>query len=113
MSMFQEDLDRSEGLRKSLVRDARKADREDTERAEQFVQMLKSEAWALYRALLEQKIQECSDLLMTPAGSQDGLVKLAESAAMMRGLIVAKDLPNLIIATAPRTSAEEDDDHAH
>jgi len=26
---------------------------------------------------------------------------------------VAKDLPNLIIATAPRTSAEEDEDHAH
>ena len=98
-----------------LLREAKRADRIDRERAEMFTSMVNSPAWREYVALLEFKIQGFADVILAPGGSVDALVGLEYVKGTMSGLILARDLPSVTIAAmeqlrAERSEDDEDDD---
>lgn len=81
-----------------LFKAARAADTEDKERAQLFRSMTGSAAWKAYVELLESKLQTFSEALLAPAGSVDGMVALEYVKGAMSGLVLARDLPSVIIA---------------
>lgn len=94
-----------------LHKDGRKADKLDKERAEAFAVMVKTKGWALYTELLMNQIQVHGDRLMDPAGTVDGAVFLEYVKGTLRGLIMARDLPAVIIdAMKPAGPATDGDD---
>lgn len=90
-----------------LAKDSRAADKEDRERAELFEAMVKTPGWKLYEALLNQMVEERGKTVLAPAGSVDGAVLLEYEKGTMRGLIIAKDLPQLTILGAKQISAPD------
>lgn len=81
-----------------LLRDARAADKIDRERAELFGALIKSQGWQEYIAILEARLQGMADEILKPSGSIDAMVGLEYVKGAMSGLILARDIPSVIIA---------------
>src|SRR5258707_8753584 len=62
-----------------LMKEARKADRVDKERAELFEGMMKTPAWKSYVELLELRLQLFADVVLQPSTSIDGSIALERS----------------------------------
>lgn len=88
------DLERFE----ELIKQSRKAERVDRERAELFALMLRHPAWPEYVKLLDTRLQMFSDELLRPLQSMDqaGLQEFAKGA--MFAFVLMRDLPSNIIA---------------
>ena len=99
----------SERLR-DLIKEARKADSEDRQRANLFEAMVKSEHWKVYSALLGSRLQSFSDILLSPAGSVDGAMAQEFIKGAMFGLVLARDLPSTIISTMKAGVPDDEDD---
>lgn len=96
------------------LKEGRAADKIDKDRAEKFRAMTATEGWKLYIELLETRQQIFADALMTPAGTLDGAVALEYVKGTMSGLILARDLPSIIIAVmdspaGPATDGDDED----
>lgn len=87
-----------EKLTDQLVREAKKANAIDRERCELMEAMLKTPAWRSYIELLGLRIQAFGDQVLAPAGSVDGALSLEYLKGAMSGMIIARDLPTVIIA---------------
>jgi hypothetical protein len=97
----------------AIQRESRAADRIDRRRAELFRSMTKTEGWKVYMELVEAKIQDFSDQLMQPATSVGSLIASEYIKGAMSGLIMARDIASVTIATAEalqRPQAEDDND---
>lgn len=95
-----------------LVKQARKADSEDRQRADLFEAMVKSEHWKIYSQLLASRLQSLSDILLSPAGSIDGAMAQEYIKGAMFGLVLARDLPSTIISTMKAGVPEDEEDDA-
>lgn len=98
-----------------LIRLSREADRIDRRRAELFEPMMKSAAWAEYQSMLKEKIERFSEQLLAPSASMDGMVASEWIKGAMSGLIMARDITSVTLATveAMRSNGQnqaEDDD---
>jgi len=94
-----------------LLREARKADRIDRERADAFVSLVKHPGWDMYMEILNAKIQMLADQVLAPAASIDALVGMEYVKGAMSGLIMARDIPSVTIAAkAELQPVKEDDD---
>lgn len=97
-----------------LFKAARVADKIDKERAEQFIVMQRTEGWRLFQELVGLRIQLFADAIMLPAGSVDAAIALEYVKGAMSGLIIARDLPSVIVgamkASVPAADGEDDDD---
>lgn len=81
-----------------VMKDFRKADKEDRERAELFKAMINSPGWKAYIGVLEAKIQSYSEQLLAPSGGLDGMVASEWVKGAMSGLIMARDVVSVTIA---------------
>lgn len=94
-----------------LLKEARAADKIDTERAEKFQGLLAHPGWSIYQDLLNARIQLFADAVMGPAGSVDGAIALEWIKGAMSGVILARDLPSVTIAAmqtaVPATDGED------
>lgn len=94
-----------------VIKVARAAQKIDRERAQLFEALVASPAWKSYIELLNSLLQARSDQLMAPAGSIEGAIALEYVKGTMGGLIMARDLPSLIIDSmkpaVPATDGEE------
>lgn len=88
---FQEELT-------DLLKQSREAEREDRNLAEALEPMVNMEGWQLYTTVLNRLIQSRADEILRPISSVDGAIALEHVKGAMRGLIMARDLPSLIIS---------------
>jgi hypothetical protein len=100
-------MQRVDQLIEDLQRNARAADREDKERAQLFRGMIASPAWKAFIALLEVKLQLHADIMMAPALSVDGMVAREYVKGAMSGLVLARDLPSIIIDAMDKLRQEQ------
>lgn len=95
-----------------LQKQGRAADKEDRERAELFAAMLQTPAWKFYVSLLDKRIQAHADVLMGPAVSVDRAIALEYVKGAMSGLVMARDLPSVIVTaikdSLPARDGEDD-----
>lgn len=101
MSYSDEDTDvrtTQERLVATLLSDARKADAIDRERADFLQALVKTPGWKVYLELLNLRIQNFADQVMAPAGSINGMISSEYLKGAMSGVIIARDLPAVIIA---------------
>ena len=92
---------------------ARVADKDDKELAEILEGLVKHPGWVAYQTLLGRRIQMFADTVMAPAGSNDGAIALEWVKGAMSGLLIARNLPSVIIdAMKPKAPATDGDDDA-
>lgn len=92
-----------------LLREARKALKEDKEKAELFELLLKHPAWGAFERLLQAQIQVRADEVIAPARSVDELVAREYVKGAMSGLLLALGLPGAIIAAMKTSSGTSDE----
>lgn len=96
-----------------LLSAARKANKEDRERAELFEGLVRSASWKSYVALLMGRVQAFSDVILQPAGTRDNVLLLEYLKGAMFGLLLARDLPSVTIEAmktlTPTPIPDEDD----
>lgn len=85
-------------LVEKLVREARKADKEDQVLADAMGRLLSSQDFQTYLTkLIYPRIMAFGTALTAPAGSLDGLVTSEYIKGTLCGLCLARDLPSVII----------------
>ena len=90
-----------------LLQEGRRQTKLDKERADVFEALVKSPGWKIYEELLGARIQALGGEILEPAGSVDGAIALEHVKGTMKGLILARDLPSIIIGnTKADTSAQ-------
>lgn len=105
-----EDIERD--YRKEVLEEARRSQKLDADRAEYFEVMVKTPGWAQYVAMLAQRIQEQADMLMVPATKVDDIVGIEHTKGVLKGLIIARDLPTIAIEAARREVQDVDPSEA-
>lgn len=100
----------NEATQKVMEEEARKARKEDRDRAELFSVMVNTPAWKAYVALLNVKIQECGDIVMIPLETLDKALGMENVKGTMKGLLLARDLPSVVIATSKEQGNGQDVD---
>lgn len=80
-----------------LKKIARDADRVDKDRAESLRILMRLPVWAVYVSILDAKIQELGDNILAPVSSVDGCIVAEGVKGTMRGLLLARNLPEQII----------------
>lgn len=80
-----------------LKKIARDADRVDKERADLLRALVKHPGWAVYVGILNAKLQELGDDVLAPLSSVDGCIVAEGVKGTMRGLLLARNLPEQII----------------
>jgi hypothetical protein len=101
-----------EKLVTELLKNARAADKIDRERGELMQALVQTPAWRAYNELLGFRIQNFADSVLAPSGSINGMVAQEYLKGAMSGLIIARDLPTIIIAAMreiPRAANEGED----
>src|SRR5258706_15319904 len=93
-----------------LMKEARKADRVDKERAELFEGMMKTPAWKAYVELLELRLQLFADVVLQPSTSIDGSIALEYVKGAMGGIVMSRDLPSVTIALMSQINPSSDGD---
>lgn len=91
-----------------LLKEARKADKEDREKGEALGRLIKHPDWGAYVAMLDRKAQLFGDQLLLPAGGVDGCVRQEFVKGALSGLIMARDLPSVTIAAAKELRQPEE-----
>lgn len=97
-----------------LRKQARTANKQDRELAEFMQILIKSPGWPAYQELIHKRIDSLGMEVLEPAAGLDRAIALEYQKGTMRGLIMARDLPNVTIAamkdlTVPATENEDDD----
>lgn len=87
-----------------LLKIGRAADKVDKELADFMEALIKHPAWLAYQKQLDTRIQAHSDVVLGPAGSVDGAMTLEHIKGTMRGLLIARELPSVIIAAMKTAS---------
>lgn len=106
--MTTEDTQREE-LIQQLVRDSRKADREDKELGEAMSRLVKNPDFQSYMAkVIYPRVQAFGDELAMPSGSADGLVRSEYLKGALCGLCLARDMPSVIIAAMGEVRAAQE-----
>jgi hypothetical protein len=83
-----------------LLRDARKANREDQQIVDALQRLLASGEWKLYMdRIVGKRIQSLGELLLEPSGSTDGMVRSEFLKGALYGLCLARDLAGVIVAS--------------
>lgn len=95
-----------------LLSEARKAKKIDLERADAMTALITKPEWAVYVELLTPRIQNFADQLMAPLSTMDATLGQEYLKGAMSGLIIARDLPAVIIAAMKelRPAKDEDDE---
>lgn len=93
-----------------LVKQGRAADRVDKERAELMQALVASSGWKVYSELLASRIQVFGDAVLMPATSIDQCIGLEGIKGAMRGLLIARDLPSVIIEAMKELQPKSDED---
>lgn len=92
-----------------LLKSSREANTQDRKRKDAFEGMVKTPGWKLYQELLNTMVEQRGMVILSPAGSADAAVALEFVKGSMNGLILARDLPSLIIDATPATNLEDDE----
>lgn len=92
-----------------FVRESRAREKIDRERAELFVALLRTDGWKAYESLLASLLESKGSELLRPAGSLDGCIQAEHVKGTMYGLLLAKDLPGVTIASMRVQVPEEDE----
>lgn len=95
-----------------LIKASKDALRIDRARKEAFESLVKHPGWKLYQELLNTMANDRGMILLSPAGSMDAAVAMEFIKGSMNGLILARDLPMLVISDVPTKPAEGDDDES-
>ena len=81
-----------------ILKSSRKATKEDIQLAEDLESLRTHKGWNPYlQQVLGARIQDLGELLLQPAGTQDGLVRSEYIKGALYGLCLARDLPSVII----------------
>lgn len=104
--MQQDTNERLEDLR----RQARAADANDRALVEDLQKLTCHGAYFAFQMFLNRRIEMFSQELLGPAGSIDGLIAHEFVKGAMFGLILARDLPQVIVASLSHTAEDEQDD---
>lgn len=83
-----------------LLREGRKADKEDREKGEALGRLIAHPDWKVFVKMLDKKCQLFGDQLMVPSGGVDGCIRQEFVKGALSGLIMARDLPSVTIAAA-------------
>lgn len=95
-----------------LLKESRKAQREDRELAESMQVLLASKHFQLYLSrVIGSRLEEYGKLMLEPSGGMDGLVRSEFVKGAMYAFCLARDLPQIIIASMSdsRTTQEPPD----
>lgn len=95
---------------KDLLKDSRTYEQVDRERVEVFQSLIVHPGWKAYHDLLMQMIEDRGAEVLAPAGSIDGAMKLEYIKGAMSGLILARDLPHVSIASMKSVPATDKGD---
>lgn len=82
--------------RAELAKDAKKADVEDVKKARALQALTKMEGWIFYQAALNNLIADKTKNIFEPTPA-DGRDAEQHNKGVVYGLIVARDLPNVIV----------------
>lgn len=95
-------------IEESLRESARAADREDAEKREACAALVKNPNFLVYTNMLNKMIEDLGMTVLEPAQNLDACVALEGIKGTMRGLIRARDLARVTVATIPegRTGME-------
>lgn len=97
-------------LTEELLKIGREADKIDKERADTFEGLMKHPGWKLFTDLLDIRIAGLGESMLEPSNSVDGMVALEYVKGTMRGLLLARNLPQLTIqAMTPPKPADGDE----
>src|SRR3989304_4342396 len=95
-------------LQEELLKSSREALALDRKRRDAFEGMVKHPGWKEFQELLGLMIEERSAELLSPAGSVDRMIALEFVKGTMNGLILARDLPKIIIDNVPAATKEDE-----
>lgn len=99
---------------RELLKDSRAADKVDKELATAMQGLISRPEWQSYYALLQRQIETRGTVILAPAEGVDGAMLLEHVKGTMRGLLLAQNLPSLIInamqTSASATDGEDDDE---
>lgn len=90
-----------------LLRESRDALFKDRQRKDAFEGLLRHPGWPMFQELLNSMIGIRAEQILGPAGSIEGAISLEFVKGAMNGLILARDLPGLIVDNTP---PQKDDD---
>lgn len=92
-----------------LIRQAREADREDRKLAEVLSLLVHHSSFSALQSLLNKRLQSLSEEMLAPANSVDRLIAQEYLKGAMFGLILARDLPTIIVDSLATTAKDEND----
>lgn len=90
-------MDPRSQLIEDLYKRARAADKIDKERAETFQGLVQHPGWKLFVELLDFQVGSLGEAVLAPSGSMDGALGLEYIKGTMRGLLLARHLPQYTI----------------
>jgi hypothetical protein len=83
----------------------------DRERVELWEEMVRTQAWKLYSDTLGRMIEEKASGLLSPLGEAGNAAAVQEyEKGTVRGMLLARNLPELTIANKPQTSSQDEDE---
>lgn len=92
-----------------LIRQAREADREDRKLAEALSSLVHHSSFSALQNLFNKRLQSLSEEMLAPANSVDRLIAQEYLKGAMFGLILARDLPAIIVDSLATTAKDEND----
>lgn len=92
-----------------LLKASKEAMALDRRRRDSFEGLVNHPGWKEYQLLLGLMIQARADEILAPAGSMEKAIILEFIKGSMNGLIMARDLPGLIIENVPAAKLEDED----
>jgi hypothetical protein len=99
-------------ITEELKKQARDADKEDRELATVLQVLIATDGWKAYVRVLERRMQSQADKILGPSKSVDGCIALEYEKGALSGLVIARDLPSVIIAATKELRQPEDVDNA-
>lgn len=93
-----DDRNASEKIVDELLAQARKANAVDRDRAEAMESLIARPEWKIYVELLSFRVQNFADQMLAPLTKMDAILGQEYLKGAMSGLIIARDLPAVIIA---------------
>jgi hypothetical protein len=99
-------------LKDDLLKQAREADKADRETAAALQVLVGKPEWKIYVGVLERRMQTQADKILGPSKSVDGCIALEYEKGALSGLVIARDLPSVIIAATKELRQPKDDSDA-
>ena len=93
-----------------LLKEGRKFDKLDRDRAEVFASLLKHPGWMIYEDMLQGQIQQFGDLVLEPVAGLDGVFTQEFIKGTLKGLILARDMPSVIVESMKQEVPKEEDE---